>query len=154
MVSYVVHEKGEYIIFVKWGDEHIPGSPFRVVAWKNAFMNESFSRKFSWSWFHGKNTLDVLYPQNVRVHLKKYHYTTLKQTMTMMSNQQWWCEKKITYLPIYYIYNNLFVFVFLMNRNFALFKIIIILSFYYSILSIVVAKIWIGKKLIFIYNTI
>jgi len=32
MVSYVVHEKGEYIIFVKWGDEHIPGSPFRVVA--------------------------------------------------------------------------------------------------------------------------
>lgn len=31
-VSYVVHEKGEYIIFVKWGDEHIPGSPFRVVA--------------------------------------------------------------------------------------------------------------------------
>jgi len=32
LVSYVVHEKGEYIIFVKWGDEHIPGSPFRVVA--------------------------------------------------------------------------------------------------------------------------
>jgi len=31
-VSYVVHQKGEYIIFVKWGDEHIPGSPFRVVA--------------------------------------------------------------------------------------------------------------------------
>ena len=113
---------------------------------KMHLLYDSFSRKFSWNWFHGKNTLDVLYPQNVRVHLKKYHYTTLKQTMTMMSNQQWWCEKKITYLPIYYIYNNLFVFVFLMNRNFALFKIIIILSFYYSILSIVVAKIWIGKK--------
>merc|ERR1711988_1883842 len=31
-VSYIVHQKGEYIIFVKWGDEHIPGSPFRVVA--------------------------------------------------------------------------------------------------------------------------
>lgn len=31
-VSYVVHQKGEYMIFVKWGDEHIPGSPFRVVA--------------------------------------------------------------------------------------------------------------------------
>jgi filamin len=32
LVSYVVHEKGEYIIFVKWGDDHIPGSPYRVVA--------------------------------------------------------------------------------------------------------------------------
>ena len=32
-VSYVVHQKGEYIIFVKWGDDHIPGSPYRVVAW-------------------------------------------------------------------------------------------------------------------------
>jgi len=31
-VSYVVHQKGEYIIFVKWGDDHIPGSPYRVVA--------------------------------------------------------------------------------------------------------------------------
>jgi len=31
-VSYIVHQKGEYIIFVKWGDEHIPGSPFHVVA--------------------------------------------------------------------------------------------------------------------------
>ena len=31
-VSYVVHQKGEYMIFVKWGDDHIPGSPFRVVA--------------------------------------------------------------------------------------------------------------------------
>ena len=32
-VSYIVHQKGEYIIFVKWGDDHIPGSPYRVVAW-------------------------------------------------------------------------------------------------------------------------
>jgi len=31
-VSYIVHQKGEYIIFVKWGDDHIPGSPYRVVA--------------------------------------------------------------------------------------------------------------------------
>ena len=113
---------------------------------KMHLLYESFSRKFSWNWFHGKNTLDVLYPQNVCVHLKKVPLLHL--------NKPWpWCrinsddaKKKITYLPIYYIYNNLFVFVFLMNRNFALFKIIIILSFYYSILSIVVAKIWIGKK--------
>jgi len=61
--------------------------------------------------------------------------------MTMIVESTVMMRKKITYLPIYYIYNNLFVFVFLMNRNFALFKIIIILSFYYSILSIVVAKI-------------
>ncbi|XP_076379059.1 filamin A protein cher isoform X3 [Megalopta genalis] len=29
-VSYMVRERGEYIIFVKWGDEHIPGSPYKV----------------------------------------------------------------------------------------------------------------------------
>lgn len=29
-VSYMVRERGEYIIIVKWGDEHIPGSPYKV----------------------------------------------------------------------------------------------------------------------------
>ncbi|XP_071374523.1 filamin-B [Centroberyx affinis] len=29
-ISYVVKEKGSYILAVKWGEEHIPGSPFHV----------------------------------------------------------------------------------------------------------------------------
>lgn len=29
-VNYVVRERGEYIVIVRWGDEHIPGSPFKV----------------------------------------------------------------------------------------------------------------------------
>lgn len=29
-VSYMVRERGEYLIIVKWGDENIPGSPFKV----------------------------------------------------------------------------------------------------------------------------
>lgn len=29
-VSYMVRERGEYIVLVKWGDDHIPGSPFKV----------------------------------------------------------------------------------------------------------------------------
>ncbi|XP_014344981.1 filamin-B [Latimeria chalumnae] len=30
-VTYVVKEKGEYVLAVKWGEEHIPGSPFRIT---------------------------------------------------------------------------------------------------------------------------
>uniref|UniRef100_A0A3Q1JKA0 Calponin-homology (CH) domain-containing protein n=1 Tax=Anabas testudineus TaxID=64144 RepID=A0A3Q1JKA0_ANATE len=30
-VSYQLKEKGEYILVVKWGDEHIPGSPFHIT---------------------------------------------------------------------------------------------------------------------------
>jgi len=30
-VSYQLKEKGEYVLVVKWGDEHIPGSPFHVT---------------------------------------------------------------------------------------------------------------------------
>ncbi|XP_026102404.1 filamin-B-like [Carassius auratus] len=30
-VSYVLKERGSYILAVKWGDEHIPGSPFQVT---------------------------------------------------------------------------------------------------------------------------
>ncbi|XP_073773215.1 filamin-B isoform X1 [Danio rerio] len=30
-VSYVLKERGNYILAVKWGDEHIPGSPFTVT---------------------------------------------------------------------------------------------------------------------------
>ncbi|XP_055529815.1 filamin-A isoform X3 [Wyeomyia smithii] len=29
-VNYLVRERGEYILLVKWGDDHIPGSPFKV----------------------------------------------------------------------------------------------------------------------------
>ncbi|XP_043250796.1 filamin-A isoform X1 [Colletes gigas] len=29
-VSYWVRERGEYIVIVKWGDDHIPGSPYKV----------------------------------------------------------------------------------------------------------------------------
>jgi filamin len=29
-VNYVVRERGDYIVIVKWGDDHIPGSPFKV----------------------------------------------------------------------------------------------------------------------------
>ncbi|XP_021916472.1 filamin-A isoform X3 [Zootermopsis nevadensis] len=29
-VNYVVRDRGEYIVIVKWGDDHIPGSPFKV----------------------------------------------------------------------------------------------------------------------------
>ncbi|XP_066474121.1 filamin-B isoform X2 [Tiliqua scincoides] len=30
-VTYVIKEKGDYILAVKWGEEHIPGSPFHVT---------------------------------------------------------------------------------------------------------------------------
>lgn len=29
-VNYFVRERGEFILIIKWGEEHIPGSPFRV----------------------------------------------------------------------------------------------------------------------------
>ncbi len=29
-VSYLVREPGDYLLIVKWGDEHVPGSPFQV----------------------------------------------------------------------------------------------------------------------------
>ena len=29
-VTYTVLEPGDYVLVVKWGDEHIPGSPFHV----------------------------------------------------------------------------------------------------------------------------
>lgn len=32
-VNYLVKERGDYIVIVKWGDEHIPGSPFKVDVW-------------------------------------------------------------------------------------------------------------------------
>uniref|UniRef100_A0A3B3XLK5 Uncharacterized protein n=1 Tax=Poecilia mexicana TaxID=48701 RepID=A0A3B3XLK5_9TELE len=30
-VSYVLKERGGYVLVVKWGDDHIPGSPFNVT---------------------------------------------------------------------------------------------------------------------------
>jgi filamin len=30
-VTYTAEESGSYVLIVKWGDDHIPGSPFRVV---------------------------------------------------------------------------------------------------------------------------
>ncbi|XP_042868221.1 filamin-A-like isoform X2 [Penaeus japonicus] len=29
-VGYKIHDRGDYILLVKWGDEHIPGSPFSI----------------------------------------------------------------------------------------------------------------------------
>ena len=29
-VSYLVKQRAEYVITVKWGEDHIPGSPFKV----------------------------------------------------------------------------------------------------------------------------
>lgn len=29
-VSYVLKERGNYLLAVKWGEDHIPGSPFHV----------------------------------------------------------------------------------------------------------------------------
>uniref|UniRef100_A0A672HLH3 Uncharacterized protein n=1 Tax=Salarias fasciatus TaxID=181472 RepID=A0A672HLH3_SALFA len=29
-VSYLLNERGSYILVVKWGDDHVPGSPFHV----------------------------------------------------------------------------------------------------------------------------
>lgn len=29
-VSYTVKQKGKYHLLVKWGEEHIPGSPFNI----------------------------------------------------------------------------------------------------------------------------
>ena len=30
-VSYLLKERGSYILVVKWGEDHIPGSPFQVT---------------------------------------------------------------------------------------------------------------------------
>ncbi len=30
-VNYQLKEKGEYILVVKWGDEHVPGSPYHIT---------------------------------------------------------------------------------------------------------------------------
>ena len=29
-VNYAVRDRGDYVIIVKWGEDHIPGSPFKV----------------------------------------------------------------------------------------------------------------------------
>ncbi|CAF3689932.1 unnamed protein product, partial [Rotaria sp. Silwood1] len=29
-VQYIVREKGEYMLIVKWGEQHIPGSPWHI----------------------------------------------------------------------------------------------------------------------------
>jgi len=31
-VKYQVKERGDHVVIVKWGEEHIPGSPFKVTA--------------------------------------------------------------------------------------------------------------------------
>lgn len=31
-VTYTVKDKGSYIVIVKWGDDNVPGSPYKVVA--------------------------------------------------------------------------------------------------------------------------
>ena len=121
---------------------------------KMHLLYESFSRKFSWNWFHGKNTLDVLYPQNVRVHLKKVPLLHL--------NKPWpWCrinsddakKKLLIYLYTTYIIICLFLFFWwteiLLSLKLLLFYLFITL---FSLLLL--PKSELGKKLIFIYNTI
>lgn len=29
-VNYLVRDRGEYILIIKWGEDHIPGSPFKI----------------------------------------------------------------------------------------------------------------------------
>ncbi|CRL07143.1 CLUMA_CG020138, isoform A [Clunio marinus] len=29
-VNYLVRERGDYILIIKWGDDHVPGSPFKI----------------------------------------------------------------------------------------------------------------------------
>jgi filamin len=29
-VNYAVRDRGDYVIVIKWGEDHIPGSPFKV----------------------------------------------------------------------------------------------------------------------------
>lgn len=31
-VTYAIKDKGSYQIIVKWGDDNVPGSPYKVVA--------------------------------------------------------------------------------------------------------------------------
>lgn len=31
-VNYLIKERGEYILIIKWGEDHVPGSPFKVEA--------------------------------------------------------------------------------------------------------------------------
>ena len=30
LVTYTVRERGQHVLVVKWGDQHVPGSPFLV----------------------------------------------------------------------------------------------------------------------------
>ena len=112
MVSYVVHEKGEYIIFVKWGDEHIPGSPFRVVAWKNAFIIWIIFTKIFVKLISRKK-----YPR--RTIPPKCTCTLKKSTTILHLNKPWpWCrinsddakKKLLIYLYTTYIIICLFLF--------------------------------------------
>lgn len=30
-VSYILRERGDHLLVIKWGDQHVPNSPFRVT---------------------------------------------------------------------------------------------------------------------------
>ena len=30
LVTYTVRERGQHVLVVKWGDQHVPGSPFLI----------------------------------------------------------------------------------------------------------------------------
>lgn len=30
-VGYLLRERGDYLLVVKWGDQHVPNSPFRLT---------------------------------------------------------------------------------------------------------------------------
>ena len=37
-VSYVVEEPGEYSVGIRFNDQHIPGSPYKVIFFKKRFI--------------------------------------------------------------------------------------------------------------------
>ena len=51
-VSYHLRDKGDYLIFVKWGDDHIPGSPFHVQVWSQYLESCSLYRWILVPWTH------------------------------------------------------------------------------------------------------
>ena len=83
-VSYVVHQKGEYMIFVKWGDEHVPGSPFRVVAWIQHFNPVLWFSTFCWLLL----LFCILFPPTLYIHLTKI-LLILQEETKQKQNLNW-----------------------------------------------------------------
>jgi len=43
-VNYRPSERGNHVLMVKWGDKHIPGSPFHIVVHWEPFRATSYDR--------------------------------------------------------------------------------------------------------------